>query len=50
MSADPADLVFWLCAALNMAVAVALIVRVRAGVTAGTVPEQKAKVLTAGSV
>lgn len=43
MAADPADVVFWLCAALNMAIAVALIVRFRARVTAGMVAEHKAK-------
>ena len=43
MSADPADVVFWLSAALNIAIAVTLIVRFRARVTAGAVTEHKAK-------
>ena len=43
MAADPADVVFWLCAALNTAIAVALIVRFRARVTAGVLAEHKAK-------
>src|SRR5215467_9637794 len=43
MPADPADVVFWLCATLNMAIAVALIVRFRARVTSGAATEHKAK-------
>jgi hypothetical protein len=43
MAADPADVVFWLCAALNMVIAVALVLRFRARVTAGMLAERKAK-------
>jgi hypothetical protein len=40
---DPADVVFWFCAALNIAIAVALAVRFRASVKAGIQTERKAK-------
>src|SRR5262245_33355932 len=40
---DAADIVFWLCAVTNVALACALIVRFRSHVTTGALTERKAK-------
>ena len=43
MTMDAADIVFWLCAVINVAIACVLIVRFRSQVRAGALTEQKAK-------
>jgi hypothetical protein len=45
MPADPADIVFWLCAVLNVALAGGLILRFRSRVTAGVLTERRAKAI-----
>ena len=45
MPVDAADILFWLCAVLNVALAGALILRFRSRVTAGLLTERRAKAI-----